>query len=50
MYVRQSHNVFSEPEVITELVTKLKHKGSKTEGPKSEPYSMLRHEQIQDSR
>ena len=37
---------FSEPE----LVTKLKPKEPKTEGPKPELYSMLRHEQIQDSR
>ena len=48
--MRQGHNVFSEPEMVTELVTKLKPKEPKTEGPKPEPYSMLRHEQIQDSR
>ena len=46
--MRQSHNVFSEPELVTEMVTKPKPKETKTEEPKPEPYSMLSHEQNQD--
>ena len=44
--MRQSRNVFSEPELVTEP----KPKETKTEEPKPEPYSMLSHEQNQDSR
>ncbi len=45
--MRQSHNVFSEPELVTEP----KPKETKTEEPKPEPYySMLSQEQNQDSR
>ena len=44
--MRQSHNVFSEPELVTEP----KPKETKTEEPKTEPYSILSQEQNQDSR
>jgi len=49
--VRQSHNVFSEPELVTEPKPKeTKTKETKTEEPKPEPYSILSQEQNQDSR
>jgi len=49
--VRQSHNVFSEPELVTEPKPKeTKTKETKTEKPKPEPYSILSQEQNQDSR
>jgi hypothetical protein len=44
--VRQSHNVFSEPELVTEP----KPKETNTEEPKPEQYSILSQEQNQDSR
>ena len=44
--MRQSHNVFSEPELVTEP----KPKETKTKELKPEPYSMLSQEQNQDSR
>ncbi len=46
--MRQSHNVFSEPELVTDLETKPKPKETITEELKPEPYSMLSHEQNQD--
>ena len=49
--MRQSHNVFSEPELVTEPKPKeTKTKETKTEKPKPEPYSILSQEQNQDSR